>query len=118
MKRKWLSKDRRQMADYEKISPACAEKKKKKRVSMCKCLFMCVLLWPSTSLHGSTSKAAFTEFLLLHLLLLLVSVCVCAVLEQCLLELGALAGHHYCSEASMPCPLAHLQGTPIYKGPD
>lgn len=75
MKRKWLSKDRRQMADYEKISPACAEKKK--RVSMCKCLFMCVLLWPSTSLHGSTSKAAFTEFLLLHLLLLLVSVCVC-----------------------------------------
>lgn len=76
MKRKWLSKDRRQMADYEKISPACAQKKKK-RVSMCKCLFMCVPLWPSTSLHGSTSKAAFTEFLLLHLLLLLVSVCVC-----------------------------------------
>ncbi len=29
-----------------------------------------------------------------------------------------MADHHYRSEAGMACPLAHLQGTPIYTGPD
>lgn len=39
---------------------------------------------------------------------------VCDV-ERCLLELEAATGHRCCSVESMPCPLAHLQGTPIYK---
>lgn len=49
MKRKWLSKDRRQMADYEKISPACAKKKKSVHVQMpvyvCAALAIHVFAW-------------------------------------------------------------------------
>lgn len=48
MKRKWLSKDRRQMADYEKISPACAEKKSvhvQMPVYVCAALAIHVFAW-------------------------------------------------------------------------
>lgn len=64
------------MADYEKNPSACTLFEEE-FVPMCICLFLCVLLWPSMSLYGSTSKAAFSKFLLFHLLLLLVGVYVC-----------------------------------------
>lgn len=84
------------MADNEKISPAWEGECPRANACWCECvcalaractrvcmrLCACTLPWPSTSLHGGTSKGAFTEFLLLYLLLLVsvsVYLCVCAM---------------------------------------
>lgn len=73
------------MAEYEKNPSPCTPFKEK-----CPCAHvpvLYVLLWPSMLLYGSTSKAAFSKFLLFHLMLLLVCVyvCECVRVEQCLL---------------------------------
>lgn len=89
--------------------------------NLCVCVLgLCVVLWPSMLLYGSTSKVAFSAFLLFHLLPLLVCLHAggCVRTEQCLLWLGAKADHHSHREVGMACPLAHQQGTPIYTGPD